>query len=122
MWKGATESSFSEAQFLRKNETETEKILWENLRDNQLQGFKFRRQHPISLYIADFYCHKLKLIIEIDGGYHDSSEQVQKDQERTEILNSNGLEVIRFTDQEIAENIEKVIEQITLKINKILII
>lgn len=79
MWKGATESSFSEAQFLRKNETETEKILWENLRDNQLQGFKFRRQHPISLYIADFYCHKLKLIIEIDGGYHDSSEQVQKD-------------------------------------------
>lgn len=120
MWKGAPASSFSKAQFLRKNETETEKMLWEKLRNNQLKGFKFRRQHPISLYIVDFYCHKLKLVIEIDGGYHDSSEQIKKDKERTKILNSNGLEVIRFTNQEIEENIDTVMEEINLKINKIL--
>lgn len=54
MWKGAPQSSFLKAKFLRKNETESEKILWEKLRNNQLKGFKFRRQHPIGLYIADF--------------------------------------------------------------------
>ena len=121
MWKGAPQNLFSKAKFLRQNETETEKILWEKLKNNQLQGFKFRRQHPISLYIADFYCHKLKLVIEIDGEYHDSLKQEKKDTERTEILNNNGLEVIRFTNQEIKENIDKIMDEINLKINKILL-
>jgi very-short-patch-repair endonuclease len=89
MWKGAPTSSFGKAKDLRKTETEAEKLLWKNLKNNQLGGFKFRRQHPISLYIADFYCHKLKLIIEIDGGYHFTKEQIPKDEERTKILEFN---------------------------------
>ena len=64
MWKGAPSDSFTKAQFLRRNETKAEKLLWEKLRNNQLEGLKFRRQHPVNIYIADFYCHKLKLIIE----------------------------------------------------------
>jgi len=86
MWKGAPESSFLKAKLLRSTETEAEKVLWEKLRNKQLRGFKFRRQHPISLYIADFYCHKLKLIVEIDGGYHYEKEQIPKDEERTKIF------------------------------------
>lgn len=120
MWKGAPRSSFSKAKSLRINETDTEKILWERLRNNQLKGYKFRRQHPISLYIADFYCHKLKLVVEIDGEYHNLQEQIEKDKERTEILEKNGLTLIRFTNQEIHENLDEVISTITLKADEIL--
>lgn len=81
MWKGAPAESFRKAQNLRKNETKAEKILWIRFRNNQFGGYKFRRQHPISLFIADFYCHKLKLIIEIDGEYHNNFEQIIKDEE-----------------------------------------
>jgi len=103
MWKGAPQSSFLKAQSLRINETEAEKILWEKLKNKQLRGCKFRRQHPISLYIADFYCHQLKLVIEIDGEYHSVQEQIEKDRERTQILESTGLQIIRFTNNEIKE-------------------
>lgn len=120
MWKGAPQSSFLKAQFLRKNETESEKILWEKLRNNQLKGLKFRRQHPIGLYIADFYCHKLKLIIEVDGEYHNLPEQIEKDKERTQILESNGLQLIRFTNNEIQKNLEKTVSEILMKIDEII--
>lgn len=120
MWKGAPSSSFLKAQALRKNETEAEKILWERIRNNQLKGYKFRRQHPIGLFIADFYCHQLKLIIEIDGEYHNLPEQIEKDLERTRILESNGLQLIRFTNEEVQENLENVIAKITSKINEII--
>jgi len=120
MWKGAPQSSFLKAQFLRKNETESEKNLWGKLKNNQLKGFKFRRQHPIGLYIADFYCHKLKLIIEVDGEYHNLPEQIEKDKERTQILESNGLQLIRFTNNEIQKNLEQIISEIIIKIDKII--
>lgn len=119
MWKGAPQSSFLKAQALRKNETETEKILWERLRNNQLKGYKFRRQHPIGLFIVDFYCHRLKLILEIDGEYHNLPEQIKKDSERTQILESSGLQLIRFTNKEVHENLEDVIAKITFKIDEI---
>ena len=112
MWKGAPASSFGKAKDLRKTETEAEKLLWEKLKNNQLGGFKFRRQHPISLYIADFYCHRLKLIIEIDGGYHFTKEQIQKDEERTKILEFNGVNVIRFSNDEVLNSLEKVLNEI----------
>ncbi|WP_262151974.1 endonuclease domain-containing protein [Chryseobacterium foetidum] len=121
MWKGASGSSFSKAKSLRINETQTEKILWEKLRNNQFRGFKFRRQHPINLFIADFYCHQLKLIIEIDGQYHNFQEQIKKDRERTEILESNGLQVIRFSNNEIMEDLDKIISEINEKIDEILV-
>lgn len=118
MWRGASASSFAKAQTLRKNETETEKLLWKKLKNNQLQGYKFRRQHPISLYIADFYCHKIKLIIEIDGGYHNTNKQKEKDIERTKILNCNDIRVIRFTNEDIINNIENILLEISKYIPK----
>ncbi len=93
----------------------SKKLLWEKLKDKKLKGFKFRRQHPIHIYIVDFYCHKLKLIIELDGGYHDSKEQKLLDAERSEILKFQDLEIIRFTNDEVLGNIELVMRKIEEK-------
>ena len=92
-----------------------------NLRTNQLKGHKFRRQHPISLFISDFYCHQLKLIIEVDGEYHNAPEQIKIDDERTQVLQDNGMKIIRFTNCEIENNIGKVITQIGLIIDAIIL-
>lgn len=112
MWKGAPPEGFEKAQYLRRNMTKAEGMLWEKLRNNQFEGLKFRRQHPINIYIADFYCHKFKLIIEIDGGYHLTSSQIEKDSERTRMLEQHGLNIIRFKNEEIKNNIEAVLTQI----------
>jgi very-short-patch-repair endonuclease len=112
MWKGASERIFSNAQKLRKNATEAEEFLWLALRENQLDGYKFRRQHPLSIYIADFYCHKLKLVIEIDGGYHQSKEQILLDEERTATIAFQGLKVIRFTNEEVLLKLPEVLNKI----------
>ena len=115
MWKGAPSDSFSKAQFLRRNETKAEKLLWEKLRNNQLGGLKFRRQHPVNIYIADFYCHKFKLIIELDGDYHNQEEQKQKDEVRTEVLRLNDLKIIRFKNEEVEQDINQVLTTIKNK-------
>ncbi|OWK73817.1 hypothetical protein CBW16_08365 [Flavobacteriaceae bacterium JJC] len=112
MWKGAPQESFEKARVLRSTATSSEKLLWDYLRNKRLGGLKFRRQHPVSLYIADFYCHELRLIIELDGDYHFSAEQQQKDIERTEILNSNGLHVVRFTNEEVQNDLNRVLQSI----------
>ena len=119
MWKGAPSDSFTKAQFLRRNETKAEKLLWEKLRNNQLEGLKFRRQHPVNIYIADFYCHKFKLIIELDGDYHNQEEQKQKDEVRTEVLRLNGLKIIRFKNEEVEQNINQVLITIKNKIEQL---
>ncbi len=109
MWKGATPQIFSNAKQLRENMTNAESILWEKLKNNRFHGLKFRCQHPIHKYIADFYCHKLKLIIEIDGGYHLTKNQDEYDNERTENLEFNEIKVIRFTNEEVENNLENVL-------------
>ena len=119
MWKGAPSDSFSKAQFLRRNETKAEKLLWEKLRNNQLEGLKFRRQHPVNIYIADFYCHKFKLIIELDGDYHNQEEQKQKDEVRTEVLRLNDLNIIRFKNEEVEQDINQVLTTIKNKIEQL---
>ena len=119
MWKGAPSDSFSKAQFLRRNETIAEKLLWEKLRNNQLEGLKFRRQHPVNIYIADFYCHKFKLIIELDGDYHNQEEQKQKDEVRTEVLRLNDLKIIRFKNEELEQDINQVLTTIKNKIEQL---
>ena len=91
-------------------------ILWNILKGYKLNGFKFRRQHPISNYIADFYCHKAKLIIEIDGEYHNNKEQILTDKERTAYFISIGLQEIRFSNQQILFKIESVLKEIDNKI------
>ena len=86
MFKGAPSANFSKAENLRNRMTDAEKLLWEKLKKNQFQGYKFRRQHPVHLFIVDFYCHKLKMVIEIDGKYHETTEQKKLDTERSDIL------------------------------------
>jgi ATP-dependent helicase HrpA len=110
MYKGAPLESFLKAKNFRENMTEAEKILWEKLKDNRFEDYKFRRQHPINIYIVDFYCHKLKLVIEVDGEYHTMEQQKLKDTERTEILVFQDLKIIRFTNEEVLNNIESVLE------------
>jgi len=85
------------ARGMRKQPSQAERAVWEIVRDNRL-GFKFRRQRPISRYIADFACMEAKLIIEIDGSSHDVAGQVEYDAERTRILSALGWRVLRLRD------------------------
>jgi len=112
MWKGASPQIFSNAKKLRENQTEAEQRLWLAVKDNQIEGYKFRRQHPLSIYIADFYCHALKLVIEIDGGCHLDEEQQLLDKKRTADLKFQGLNVIRFTNEEILFKLPEVLDKI----------
>lgn len=95
----------------RQKETLAETILWKFLRGRQL-GVNFRRQHIIGDYIADFACLPLKLIVELDGGYHQLPEQQLSDEERTTWLNSKGFKVLRFSNEEVIGNIEGTLETI----------
>ena len=116
MFKGAPAENFRRAELLRQNMTEAEKVLWEVLRNNKFEGYKFRRQHPIHKFIVDFYCHKLQLIIEVDGKYHNSSEQKVLDQEREELLKFQDLEIIRFNNEEVINHLDEVILKLKHKI------
>ena len=121
MFYGASSLIFERAKELRKRMTETENILWNALRRKNRKGYKFRRQHPMSTYIADFYCHQLKLVIEIDGGYHLKKEIKEKDEERTKNLLSLGVSVIRFTNDQILHSLSHVLNEIKIKAEKITI-
>lgn len=101
----------------RDNQTTAEKVLWNALRGKSLEGYKFRRQHIISKYIADFVCLSKHLIIEVDGKIHQLPENLESDAVRTSVLNELGFEVLRFTNEEVFGNIEAVIEKITAKLN-----
>ena len=119
MHKGAKPDTFSKAEYLRKNMTDAEKILWEKLKKKETLGYRFRRQHPFGHYILDFYSHKFKLCIEVDGEYHNSKEQQLKDKERDNFLEFNDIVVIRFTNEEIFNDIEGVIHEIKSHIIKL---
>ena len=106
------------ARYLRKEETETEKILWEEIRNSKL-GIKFRRQHPIDMYILDFYAPEIKLAIELDGSIHNLKENKEYDKERTQYLKSKETEVIRFWNSEIENNLENTLKKIQGKINEL---
>lgn len=119
MSKGAPNEIFAFAYELRKLATEAEVVLWEKLKNHKFDELKFRRQHPIGVYIADFYCQCFKLVIEVDGDYHRTPEQTEKDRERTAYLNANGVQVIRFTNNEVLHKIDQVLATIRLKITEI---
>lgn len=104
------------ARHNRREMTECERILWNALR-NDIQGFRFRRQHAIGDYIADFVCLSEQLVIEVDGEYHQSEEQQQEDQIRTSYLQGRGMRVIRFSNEEVKSNIRKVIQIIKEELN-----
>ncbi len=103
------------ARRLRRTQTDAERKLWAHLRDRQLCGAKFRRQHPIGKYITDFCCVEIGLIIELDGSQH--MQQVQADQRRSRYLEQRGYRVLRFWDNEVLANIDGVMEQIVRVLN-----
>jgi len=103
-------SSYS--RLLRKHMTDAEIRLWSHLKNRQLGGLQFYRQRIIGNYIFDFYCPKIKLVIEVDGGQHSSNEMMTKDTQREAYLKSMGLKTIRFNDIEALTNIEGVIARI----------
>lgn len=109
---------FSKARELRNKLTPSEQVFWLRLKE-QFPKYKFRRQHPISIYIADFYCHKLKIVIEIDGPVHDSEEAKLNDEKRQKDLENLNLTVIRFTNEQIKNEIETVIEVVSSVIEKL---
>ena len=111
MFYGASNLIFENAKALRNRVTESESLLWEHLKSKQL-GIKFRRQHPIANYIADFYCHEIKLIIELDGSIHQLPEVLANDIERQKNLESFGITVIRFTNKELQHNLNAVLNKI----------
>ena len=111
MFSGAEKFLFERAGKLRKRQTFAEETLWDYLRTKPL-GFKFRRQHPFSSYILDFYCHSLKLVIEVDGSIHDIEEIKQNDEVRQKQLEQEGLVFLRFSNDEVRLTLDKVILQI----------
>ena len=101
------------ARELREKQTPAEALLWQLLRNRRLLGFKFRRQHQFGDYIADFYCNEARLVIECDGSVHDPSEQWHHDQNRDAYMIAQGLRVMRFTNEQILDDIENVLEEIS---------
>ncbi len=97
---------------LRQNQTDAEKLMWSLLRNRGLDGAKFRRQHPHKGYILDFYCHQAKLAVELDGSGHLEEEQVRHDEERTKILNEDGIQVLRFWNSAVFNDTETVLGEI----------
>ena len=98
------------ARQLRVNQTPAETRLWAALRSRQVEGLKFRRQVPIGPFIADFYCHAARLVVEVDGDVHAGQEVA--DRERSDWLESQGLRVIRFTNREVLEMLNEVVAEI----------
>jgi very-short-patch-repair endonuclease len=112
MHYGANPATMRAAARLRKNLTLAEYLLWKKLSDKEIFNVKFRKQHPVSIFIVDFYCHECKLVIEVDGDYHNDEDQKEYDCDRTSDLNNLGLKVIRFTNFEIINEIDQVIKTI----------
>lgn len=118
-WKTANARFYHQSRIyqmqLRKNPTPAEAALWQVVRNKQLGGFKFRRQHIIHVFIVDFVCIRAKLIIEVDGRIHDF--QKEYDEARTKHLNQEGFRVIRFRNEEVLYQIETVKQEIIKHLN-----
>lgn len=109
MFYKAKPTIFEKAKYLRKNMTPEEKLLWEKLRKKQL-GVRFKPQHPIENFIVDFYCHQFKLVIEVDGKIHNF--QKEYDLGREAELKKYGVKILRFTNSEINNSIDLVLDKI----------
>jgi very-short-patch-repair endonuclease len=93
--------------------TLAEAVLWRFLRDRQLHGAKFRRQHQFHNYICDFYCDEAKLVIECDGSSHDTADRINQDARRDAVLRAHGLTILRFRNDHILDNLKDVLKKIT---------
>ena len=105
-------------KLLRNNSTSAEATLWNYLKNSQLEGRKFRRQHSIENYILDFYCPSEKINIELDGAHHFTDEGAEKDKLRDEFLNRLGIKVLRIENKEVFNNLEGILEMIKSNFKK----
>jgi very-short-patch-repair endonuclease len=112
MFYNAKPIIFERARELRNEMTQAEKTVWRLLSSKRMLGYRFKAQHPIDIFIADFYCHELKLVIEIDGGIHLSKEQKEYDLGRDSELERSEISVMRFTNSEIENDIKRVRKEI----------
>ena len=104
------------ARKMRREPTSAENRLWQHLRGRQMSGFKFRRQHAIDRFIVDFYCAEARLIVEVDGPIHLYSRE--EDEIRQECLESLGMRMLRFTNEQVADSLDVVLEQIAAALKK----
>jgi very-short-patch-repair endonuclease len=116
MYFRAKPETLETARILRRSMTESEILLWEKLRARQILGLRFRRQHPMDIFIVDFYCHEARLVIEIDGEIH--SQQVEYDDGREADIEKYDIKVIRFTNFEVINEIDKVLNKIKLTVKE----
>ena len=119
MLHGTAPQIFEAAKQLRKEMTAAEQLLWQFLKLER-KGLKFRRQHAIGIYVADFYCHKAKLVIELDGSVHDNPEVAERDVIREQDLKEWGYTIIRFNNKEVFGNVESVVNEIRRITNEII--
>ena len=112
MFYRAKKNIFLRAIELRNNMTQAEHVLWEELRKKENFKVRFKRQHPIDIFVVDFYCHKFKLAIEVDGDIHLREDIKEHDDGRSAEIESFGIKILRFTNKEVLENMEMVKKQI----------
>jgi very-short-patch-repair endonuclease len=105
------------ARGLRKAQTSAEERLWYCLRDRRLIGAKFRRQHPLGRYIADFYCHEARLVIELEGGIHDERNQKDYDAVRQETIEQRGLIMLRLKNEQVINDLQGTLECICAELS-----
>jgi very-short-patch-repair endonuclease len=110
--QGARASTYEHARVLRHQQTEAEEKLWAILRNRQLNGKKFRRQHALGKYVVDFYCHECKLAIELDGSHHNTPDVMEQDQSRTAFLQEYRIRVLRFANEAMDQHPDDVVKQI----------
>jgi len=114
MYYGAKPGILEAARILRNAMTFHENLLWERMKLKKISGVRFRWQHPIDIFIADFYCHEARLVVEVDGEVHISRKEY--DIGRTAEMDKYGIKVIRFSNLEVESNIEEVVKRIECEI------
>ena len=117
--RDAEKKTVERARSLRKTMTKSEVILWQNLRREQLGGFKFRRQVPVGPFVADFACVELKLIVEVDGATHAEDHEINYDAQRTRFLEAQGWRVLRVMNTDIYEGLDGVLELLRLELEEL---
>lgn len=115
----ATPNTFEKAHLLTNNMTDAEKILWDKLKNRKVFKDRFRRQHPIGIFIVDFYCHEHKLAIEIDGEIHLEKEVAEYDDSRTHDIEKLGIKILRFTNDQIFSELDLVLKEILQAISSL---
>ena len=115
-----TKKETNKARYLRQEGTETEKILWEFLRKGKF-GLKWRRQHPVDVFVLDFYAPSIRLAIELDGVQHGRDDAIEYDEMRTKFLESKGIKIMRFWNTEVENNLNNVLSKIENIISELLV-